>query len=114
MDETRLHKNAGRVAAVFNALSIVVVIIGVLIAAAVLIAGFVGAGISSQLAESSASSRAAARLASILGGVIGAIGTLVYTVIAWAGVQLSALVAGYIKVRTGPQPVVPAGYPPQP
>jgi hypothetical protein len=114
MDETKLHKNAGRVAAVFNALSVIVVIIGVLVAAGILIAGLVGAGLSGQLIETSASSRAAARLGSIIGGVVGAIGALIYTVIVWAGIQLSAIIAGYIQARTGPQAVPQGAYPLQP
>ena len=44
-DETTLHKNADRVAAIFNALSIFVLVVGALGAIAVLIAGFAGAGI---------------------------------------------------------------------
>ena len=105
MDETTLHKNADRVAAIFNALSIFVLVVGALGAIAVLIAGFAGAGMSRGGGSS---------IAAIVGGIVGALFAVIYTLIAWAGVQLAALVAGYIKVKTALPPAAGPGsqYPP--
>jgi hypothetical protein len=105
MDETTLHKNADRVAAIFNALSIFVLVVGALGAIAVLIAGFAGAGMSRGGGSS---------IAAIVGGIVGALVAVIYTLIAWAGVQLAALVAGYIKVKTALPPATGTGpqYPP--
>jgi hypothetical protein len=90
MDITTLHKNADRVSSIFNALSIFVLIIGGLGALVVLIAGFATAGSSD------------APFVAILGGLIGALVAGIYTAITWAGVQLAAVIAGYVKVRTSP------------
>jgi hypothetical protein len=95
MDETTLHKNADRVARIFNALSIFVLVVGALVAIAVLIGGFAAAGMSRG---------GGSTIAGIFGGIVAALGVLIYTLIAWAGVQLSALIAGYIKVRTSITP----------
>jgi hypothetical protein len=95
MDETTLHKNADRVAKIFNALSIFVLVVGALVAIAVLIGGLAAAGMTRG---------GGSTIAGIFGGIVGAIGVVIYTLIAWAGVQLSALIAGYIKVKTSITP----------
>jgi uncharacterized membrane protein YeaQ/YmgE (transglycosylase-associated protein family) len=109
MDQPTLHRNADRVARIFNALSIFVLVIGLLGAIAVLLSGFVGAFLGSSLSRYSDYSDGSAGLAiaSIVSGIIGALAVVIYTLITWAGVQLAALVAGYIKVRTAIAP--PAG-----
>ncbi len=84
MDIATIHKNADRVASIFNGLSLFVIVIGVITAALVLIGGF-----------------ASDADGAIIQGIAFALIVLVYTAITWAGVQLAALVAGYIKVRTG-------------
>lgn len=91
MDILTLHRNADRVASIFNGLSIFVVVVGVLTAVAALIAGFV---VGLQDDDS--------LLVAIVGAVVSAVVIGVYTAITWAGVQLAAVVAGYVKVRTGP------------
>lgn len=90
MDITTLHKNADRVASIFNALSIFVLVIGLVAAAVVLIGGLIAA------------LNTDAPFVGILGALLGAILAAVYTAITWAGVQLAAVVAGYVKVRTSP------------
>ena len=90
MDSTTLHKNADRVASIFNALSIFVLIIGVLGALVVLIAGLATIGSSDS------------PVVAVLGGIVGALLVGIYTAITWAGVQLAAVIAGYVKVRTSP------------
>ena len=37
----------------------------------------------------------------IFGGLVGALVVGIYTAITWAGVQLAAVIAGYVQVRTG-------------
>lgn len=93
MDIATLHKNADRVASIFNALSIFVLIIGAVAAAILLIGGLVAALDTDTPAVG------------VVGAVIAALVAGIYTAITWAGVQLAAVVAGYIKVRTTP------GYP---
>jgi hypothetical protein len=83
MDTATIHKNADRVASIFNALATFVLVIGIIVAALVLIGGFMN--------EDGTA---------ILQGIAAALVILVYTAITWAGVQLAALVAGYIRVRT--------------
>ena len=89
MDIDTIHRNADRVAGIFNALATLVLVIGSIIALLVLVGGFIGA-----FNDDSGPS--------ILSGIAAALLIGIYTAITWAGVQLSALVAGYIKVRTGP------------
>ena len=88
MDITTLHKNADRVASIFNALSMFVLVIGLLAATLVLLGGVIAALNSDST------------LVGILGALLGALLAAVYTAITWAGVQLAAVVAGYVKVRT--------------
>jgi len=90
MDITTLHKNADRVASIFNALSIFVLVIGLIAATIVLIGGLIAAFSSDST------------VVGILGALVGALVAGVYTAITWAGVQLAALIAGYVKVRTTP------------
>lgn len=113
MDQPTLHRNADRVARIFNVLSIFVLVLGLLVAIGVLLSGFVGAFVGSSLTRYSDYSDGSAGLAiaSIVSGIIGALAVVVYTLITWAGVQLAALVAGYIKVRTALAP--PSGPMPQ-
>jgi hypothetical protein len=87
MDIATIHKNADRVSSIFNALAMFVLVIGTIVAILVLVGGFIGA-FSSDTGGS------------IISGIAAALVIGVYTAITWAGVQLSALVAGYIKVRT--------------
>jgi hypothetical protein len=103
MDQITVNKNADRVAAIFNALSIFVLIIGAIGAVVVLLTGFVGGFIGRTGAGST--------LVSILSAVVAALAVAIYTAITWAGVQLAALVAGYIKVRTQLPPASEGGYP---
>jgi hypothetical protein len=84
MDIATIHKNADRVASIFNGLAMFVIVIGIVTAVLALIGGFTAGGSTS-----------------IIQGIALALVALVYTAITWAGVQLAALVAGYIRVRTG-------------
>ena len=110
-----LHKNADRVAAVFNALSVIVVIIGVLVACR-------DPHRRSRRRRPQRAAHRDLRRACRPGWAASSAawsgGALIYTVIVWAGIQLSAIVAGYIQVKTtsaGP-PVRPSvrGEPPSP
>ncbi len=83
MDIATIHKNADRVASIFNGLSIFVIVVGAATAVLLLIGGF----------TSDADG-------AIIQGIALALVAVIYTAITWAGVQLAALVAGYIKVRT--------------
>ena len=83
MDIATIHKNADRVSSIFNGLAMFVLVIGIIAAALVLIGGIMN--------EDGTA---------ILQGIAAALVILVYTAITWAGVQLAALVAGYIRVRT--------------
>ncbi len=85
MDNAQLNRNAGRVAGIFNTLSMVIVVLGVIAA----ISGFFGA-IASETGI----------LVGVLGGIIVVLFIGLYVALAWAGVQMAALVAGYIHVRT--------------
>jgi uncharacterized membrane protein (UPF0136 family) len=89
MDIDTIHRNADRVSSIFNALAMFVLVIGTVVALLALVGGFVGAFNSDSGP-------------SIISGIALALLIAVYTAITWAGVQLSALVAGYIKVRTAP------------
>lgn len=91
MDIVTLHKNADRVAGIFNGLSIFVVVVGVVTGLAALIVGFV---VGLQNDDS--------LVVAIIGAIVSTVVIGIYTAIAWAAIQLAALVAGYIKVRTGP------------
>jgi uncharacterized membrane-anchored protein len=94
MDVATLHKNADRVASIFNALSIFVLVIGLIAAAVVLVVGLIAAFSSDS------------PFVGILGALVGALVAGIYAAITWAGVQLAAVIAGYIKVRTsGSQPL---------
>ena len=88
MDTVTLHKNADRVSSIFNALATVVLVVGLAAAVLYAVIGFVNASDSTNA------------FGSILLGLIVALLVAVYTLITWAGVQLAALVAGYIRVRT--------------
>jgi ABC-type uncharacterized transport system permease subunit len=86
MDQATINRNADRVSAIFNAVAIVVLIVGFLAALFALLAGIFSIGTEG--------------IDALFGGLAAALIIAVYTIITWAGVQLAALVAGYIKVRT--------------
>ena len=81
MDVSSLNRRAERVSDIFNALAIVVAIIGGLTVVLLVISSF-----SSDV--------------DTLTGLGFALAAAVYTVLAWAGVQLSSLVSGYIYAKT--------------
>lgn len=85
MDREKLAARAGAVSGIYQTISTVVIIIGVL----AMVAGFVQA-----LAETDDT------FVGIMAGLLVALVILVYVVVAWAGVQMFALVAGYIHQRT--------------
>ena len=83
MDTVSLHKRANQVSAIFNVLATIVLVLGALGAIGVLVAMF---GSDTSIGASIA----------LL------IGVVAYTILIWAGIQLSSIVAGYIAVRTTP------------
>lgn len=85
MDATTLHKNAQRTANIFNAVATYVLIVGGFAA----VVGFVQSVLESDDV-----------LVGILAGLLVALAIVVYVMVAWALVQLGALVAGYIQHRT--------------
>lgn len=86
MDQAQIALNADRVSSIFNAVAIVVLVVGLLAALGALISGIV------QVGNDGAGA--------VIGGIVAALIIAVYAVITWAGVQLAALVAGYIKLRS--------------
>jgi hypothetical protein len=86
MVDRDLSQRAGRVSGIYQTIATVVIILGVLGIAA----GFVAA-----------ISRYDDVLVGIMAGLFFSVLMLVYVVVAWAGVQMFAIVAGYIHVRTG-------------
>ena len=86
MDIASLNSRAERVSTIFNILANVVAVLGGLITVVLFFTAF------------SSSVNTAA-------GLAGAVGAAIYTVLAWAAIQLSSLVAGYIHAPTmGPEP----------
>lgn len=85
MDKSDLSRRAGAVAAIYQTIAMVVIILGIL----GVVAGFIQA-----IAD------ADEVFVGIMAGLLVALVIAVYVVVAWAGVQMFALVAGYISVRT--------------
>lgn len=85
MDRDRLAARAGAVAGIYQTIATVVIIVGIL----AMVAGFIQA-----VAETDDT------FVGIMAGLLVALAILVYVVVAWAGVQMFALVAGYIHQRT--------------
>ena len=81
MDSVSLNKRAIQVSTIFNVLATIVLVLGAIGAIGVLITIF-----SSDLAVGS--------------GIALILGVVAYTILIWAGIQLSSIVAGYIAVRT--------------
>lgn len=85
MDRSRLSQRAGSVSGIYNTIATVVIILGIL----GVVAGFI-----------QAIAQADDVFVGIMAGLVVGLAILVYVVVAWAGVQMFALVAGYIHVRT--------------
>ncbi|HEU4319949.1 MAG TPA: hypothetical protein VFS66_07695 [Acidimicrobiia bacterium] len=86
-DRESLANRAGAVSGIYQTIAIVVIILGIL----GVVAGFIQA-----IAD------ADDVFVGIMGGLLVALVILVYVVVAWAGIQMFALVAGYIHQRTKP------------
>ncbi|HKJ55053.1 MAG TPA: hypothetical protein VJ978_03625 [Nitriliruptoraceae bacterium] len=86
MDPQTLHRNAGRVAGIFNALATFILVIG----AISIVAAFIQALTADE-----------GLLVGIMAGLLAAFLIALYVALSWAAVQIAALVAGYIQVRTG-------------
>lgn len=84
MDRDRLSARAGAVAGIYQTIATVVIIIGII----AMVAGFVQAWDSDDV------------FVGIMAGILVALAILVYVVVAWAGIQMFALVAGYIHHRS--------------
>lgn len=85
MDRDRLAARAGAVSGIYQVIATVVIIVGIL----AMVAGFVQAVASTD-----------DTFVGVMAGLLVALAILVYVVVAWAGVQMFALVAGYIHQRT--------------
>lgn len=86
MDRDRLAARAGAVSGIYQTIATVVIILGVL--------GVVAAFIQ-------AIANADDVFVGVMAGILISLVILVYVVVAWAGVQMFALVSGYIYQRTG-------------
>jgi hypothetical protein len=100
MDQDQIVRNADRVSSIFNALALAVLVIGLVAAIGALVSGIL------QITNDGAGA--------LIGGIVAALVIGVYALITWAGVQLAALVAGYIKVRATSVPTAAAPPPPPP
>lgn len=85
MDRRVLHSRAGAVAGIFQIVATVVIILGVL----GVISGFIQAVAAADEV-----------FVGIMAGLLVAFAIAVYVVVAWAGIQMFALVAGYIQFRS--------------
>lgn len=85
MDRDSLAARAGAVAAIFQTIATVVIILGIL----GVVAGFI-----------QTIAAADEVFVGVMAGILVAFVIAVYVVVAWAGVQMFALVAGYIGLRT--------------
>ncbi len=85
MDRSRLSQRAGAVSGIYQTIATVVIILGIL----GIVAGFI-----QTIAD------ADDVFVGIMAGILVALVIAVYVVVAWAGVQMFALVAGYIHERT--------------
>lgn len=84
MDRERLSARAGAVAGIYQTIATVVIILGIV----AIVAGFIQA-----VADADDT------LVGVMAGLLIAFAILVYVIVAWAGVQMFALVAGYIHNR---------------
>lgn len=84
MDKSSLAARSGAVSGIFQTIATVVLILGLL----AIIAGFI-----------QTIAAADEFFVGIMAGILAGFVILVYTVVAWAGVQLFSLVAGYIGLR---------------
>lgn len=85
MDRDSLTARSGAVSGIYQTIATVVIIVGIL----GMVAGFIQA-----IAETDDT------FVGIMAGLLVALVILVYVVVAWAGVQMFALVAGYIHHRS--------------
>lgn len=85
MERSRLHERAGAVSGIYNTIATVVILVGIL----AMVAGFIQAIAADD-----------DLFIGIMAGLLVALVVLVWTVVAWAGVQMFSLVAGYIHDRT--------------
>ncbi len=85
MVDRDLSQRAGAVSGIYQTIATVVIILGIL----GIVAGFI-----QTIANSDG------LFVGIMAGLLVALVIAVYVVVAWAGVQMFALVAGYIHVRT--------------
>ena len=85
MDRDRLAARAGAVTGVYQTIAAVVIVLGIL----AMVAGFIQA-----VADADDT------FAGVMSGTLAALAILVFVVVAWAGVQMFALMAGYIHQRT--------------
>lgn len=83
-DRDSLAARAGAVAGIYQTIATVVIIVGVL----AMVAGFIQALLENDDV-----------VVGILAGLLVALAILVYVVVAWAGVQMFALVSGYIHQK---------------
>lgn len=83
-DRDSLAARSGAVAGIYQTIATVVIIVGVL----AMVAGFI-----------QAISDTDDTFVGIMAGLLVALVILVYVVVAWAGVQMFALIAGYIHQR---------------
>jgi uncharacterized Tic20 family protein len=84
-DRETLARRAGTVAGIYQTIATVVIIVGVL----AMIAGFIQAVANTD-----------DTFVGIMAGLLVALAILVYVIVAWAGVQMFALVSGYISHRS--------------
>jgi uncharacterized membrane protein len=85
MDRDRLAARAGTVSGIYQTIATLVIIVGVL----AMVAGFIQA-----VADTDDT------FTGVMAGLLVALAILIYVIVAWAGVQMFALVAGYIHQRT--------------
>ncbi len=86
MDRETLSIRAGAVGGIYGTIGAVVVVVGL----AAMVVGFVQAVAAADKVW-----------LGILAGALVALGIAVYVIVAWAGVQMFALVARYIQLRSG-------------
>lgn len=85
LDRDSLTTRAGAVSGIYQTIATVVILVGVL----AMVAGFIQA-----IADADDT------FVGVMAGILVALAILVYVVVAWAGVQMFALVAGYIHHRS--------------
>ncbi len=85
MDRATLSSRAGAVGRIYGTIAAVVVFVGLL----AVVVGFIQAIVGADDV-----------LAGVLAGLLAALAIAVYVIVAWAGVQLFALIARYIQLRS--------------